>query len=108
MTPALYARIAPAITVHAMTLAFDPRTASPLVLAVMSPDNANAPRAIDQARARAGQTPALAALPPATLAGRTITVRVDAEDARGGHLRRTAVVEFTGAAQRPYIMRGLE
>jgi general secretion pathway protein K len=40
MTPALYARIAPAVTVYANTLAFDPRTASPLALAVMSPSYA--------------------------------------------------------------------
>lgn len=107
MTPALYARLAPAVTVHAVTLSFDPRTAPPLALAVMAPDLTNAPRGIDQTRARAGETPALAGLPPVVLAGRTVTVRVDA-DAGSAHLRRTAVVEFTGAAQRPYIMRGLE
>jgi type II secretory pathway component PulK len=37
MTPELYARIAPAATVYASTLSFDPRTASPLALAVMAP-----------------------------------------------------------------------
>jgi len=46
MTPALYAKIAPAVSVYASTLAFDPRTASPLALAVMSPSYAGSPAAI--------------------------------------------------------------
>lgn len=108
MTPALYAKIAPAVTVHASTLAFDPRTASPLALAVMSPANANSPAAIDQARVGAGHTPALAGPATIGLAGRTVTVRVDVADARGGRLRRTTVVAFTGAPSRPYIIRGVE
>lgn len=94
MTPALYARIAPAVTVHAATLAFDPRTASPLALGVMSPAGASRPATAD--------------LPPVTLAGHTVTVRVDAQDGHGGRLRRTAVVEFTSAPARPYVVRGLE
>jgi general secretion pathway protein K len=108
MTPALYARIAPAVTIHASTPVFDPRTASPLALAVMQPANANSPGAIQQARERAGQTTALGEAPPISLNDRTITVRVDAADGHGGFLRRTAVVQFTGAAARPYVMRGLE
>jgi general secretion pathway protein K len=94
MTPGLYARIAPAVTVSASTLAFDPRTASPLALAVMSPANAN--------------SPARDLEPPLSLSGRTVTVRVDVADGRGGQMRRTATVEFTGAASRPFIMRGID
>ncbi len=108
MTPALYARIAPAVTAYASTLAFDPRTASPLALAVMSPGNANSPAAIDRARTGAAETPSLAGLPPISLAGRTVTVRVDVADARGGRLRRTTIVAFTGAPARPYVIRGVE
>jgi general secretion pathway protein K len=96
MTPALFARIAPAVTVHASTLAFDPRTASPLALAVMSTSGVAAPGSV------------LAAASPIDLNGRTLSIRVDAADGRGGALRRTAIVEFTGAAARPYVMRGLE
>jgi general secretion pathway protein K len=108
MTPALYARIAPAVSVHASTLAFDPATASPLALAVMSPGTANSPAAIEQARVRAGQALALAGSPPINLAGRTVVIHVAAADAGGGALRRTAVVDFTGAPARPYVMRGIE
>ena len=109
MTPVLYAKVAPAVTAYASTLAFDPRTASPLALAVMSPGYANSPAAIDRARADAGETPALAGgQPPISLAGRTITVRVEAENGRGGRLQRTTIVAFTGAAARPYVIRGVE
>jgi general secretion pathway protein K len=108
MTPALFARIAPAVTIHASTLAFDPRTASPLALAVMYPSGANAPGAIDQARERGGRRAAFADASPVDLNGRTLSIQVDAADGRGGALRRTAIVEFTGAAARPFVMRGLE
>jgi len=101
MTPAIYARIAPAVTVHAITLAFDPRNASPLALAVMSPSAAAPP----QAGAAPGSTPAD---DPLVLAGHMVSVRVDAVDRHGGALRRTAIVDFTGSRARPYVMRGLE
>jgi general secretion pathway protein K len=101
MTPAIYARIAPAVTVHAITLAFDPRNASPLALAVMSPSAAVPP----QAGAAPGSTPAD---DPLALAGHMVSVRVDAVDGHGGALRRTAIVDFTGSRARPYVMRGLE
>ena len=108
MTPDLYAKIAPAVTVHINTLAFDPRTAPPLALAVMSPSSANSPGAIEQVRERAGQTAAFADLPPVTLGGRTVTVRVDAADGHGGRVERTTVVQFTGFPARPYILRGVD
>jgi general secretion pathway protein K len=108
MTPALYARITAAVTLYANTLAFDPRTASPLALAVMNPQLTTTPDAIEQARERAGEVAALAAQPQINLDGRIVTVRVDAADSHGGRLRRTAVVQFTGAQSRPYVVRGLE
>jgi general secretion pathway protein K len=108
MTPALYARIAPAVTVYANTLAFDPRTASPLALAVMSPSYSDTPAAIEQARLDSGRTPAFEAVSPISLDGRTLSVQVDASDERGGWLRRTTVVQFTGAPQRPYVVRGVQ
>jgi len=108
MTPALYAKIAPAVSVYASTLAFDPRTASPLALAVMSPSYASSGAAIEQARVAAGQNPASASQPPISLGGRTVTVRVDVADGHGGRLRRTTVIEFTGAPARPYVIRGVE
>ena len=108
MTPALYAKIAPAVSVHAATLAFDPQTASPLALAVMNPTYAQTPYAIEQAREAAAETAALAPSPPISLSGRTVILRVDAADGHGGRARTTAIVDFTGAPGRPYVMRGVE
>jgi general secretion pathway protein K len=108
MTPALFARIAPAVTVHAATLAFDPQTASPLALAVMDPSHAQSPAAIEQAREAAGQAAVFAPPPAISLPGRTVTVRVDAADGRGGQARRAVIVDFSGATARPYVIRGVE
>ncbi|THD60627.1 type II secretion system protein GspK [Phenylobacterium sp.] len=103
MTPAVYARIAPAVTVHAITLAFDPQNASPLALAVMAPSGPGAPAS--GPLATGGPK---AADNPLALAGHTVSVRVDATDGRGGALRRTAIVDFTGSPARPFVMRGLD
>lgn len=91
MTPALYARIGPVVTVASPIETFDPRTASPFALAVMQPG------------LRASQP-----LPPPTLAGRAFTIRVEATDRAGGALFRTYVVEMTGARARPYLVRSLD
>jgi general secretion pathway protein K len=108
MTPALYAKIVPAVTVHVNMLAFDPRTASPLAVAVMAPGNADSPAAIERSRVQAGQNEAFAEGPSIPLAGRTVTIHVEVADGSRGALDRTTVVEFTGAPSRPYIMRGVE
>jgi len=92
MTPALFAAIAPAVTVTAATPAFDARTASPLASAVMSD---------------AGQ-PAASPGGDIDLAGHAVTVRVEARDRLGGALRRATVVEFTGAANRPFVVRAVD
>jgi general secretion pathway protein K len=107
MSPALFARIAPALTVHAATPTFDPRTASPLALAVMAPSAPNGPAPSEQVRDRTGAMSAAPAA-PISLAGRTLALRVDAEDGQGGRFSRTEIVEFTGAAVRPYVVRGIE
>jgi general secretion pathway protein K len=99
MTPALYARIAPNVTVNGIDLSFDPRTASPLSRAVMSPGGRAAPLPPD----REG-----AVQPPIDLAGRAVTIRAEVRGGDGGVLRRTAIVEFTGAPTRPFVIRALD
>jgi general secretion pathway protein K len=99
MTPALYARIAPAITINAVALSFDPRTASPLALAVMAPD---------LARPASGPSSPAVVPPPAPVSGRTVTIRVDVADDKGDGARRTEIVEFTGARNRPYLIRSVD
>ncbi|HEX4183566.1 MAG TPA: hypothetical protein VHY34_09930 [Caulobacteraceae bacterium] len=107
MTPKLYATIAPAVTVYANTLAFDPQTAPPLALSVMSSPTATQQSLIPTPPSLMGGHDA-GPPPPSSLSGRTVTIRVDADDRRGGRLRRTAVVEFTSAPARPYVVRALE
>jgi general secretion pathway protein K len=99
MTPALYARIAPNVTVNGIDLSFDPRTASPLARAVMSPGGRAAPlppETDDDAQ------------PPIELAGRAVTIRAEVRGAEGAVLRRTAIIEFTGAPARPFVIRALD
>ena len=92
MTPALFARIAPAVAVNAPTPAFDSRTASALALAVMSGEGGAAAPATG----------------PLNLTGREVTLRVEARDGAGGALRRATIVEFTGAAGRPFVIRAVD
>ena len=98
MTPALYARIAPVITVNAVTETFYPAAAPPLARAVMEPAGQGPAQAADQA-APAG---------PPSLAGHAVTIRVDVADGRGGAARRTEIVEFTGAPDTPYVIRSVD
>ncbi len=102
MTPALYSRVAPAATVYAASLAFDPGAAGALAAAVMAPSYAG------RSAAPAPQQAGPAGGAPGSLDGHTLTVRVDADDEHGGRLRRTAVVTITGAPSRPFVMRGVE
>ena len=116
MSPQLYARIAPQVTVEAATLAFDPQVAKPLALEVMAPAQADAPSTIERARDAAGERPALAfgapnqgaGEPPLNLAGRAFTVRIDVADGHGAEMRRTAIVEFSGAPTPPFVVRSLD
>lgn len=93
MTPALYARIGPVVTVASPIDAFDPRTASPLALSVMRSSL---------------RDPGSEPLPAPSLTGRAFTIRVQATDGRGGAVWRTYVVEMTGARARPYLVRSLD
>lgn len=92
MTPALYARLAPEVTVDAPTLRFDPSVARPLALAVMAPD------------AKAPPSPTA----PAVARGHAFTVRVDVQDGRDAELRRSAIIELTGGRSNPVIVRRLD
>lgn len=94
MTPALYARIGPVVTVASPIETFDPRTASPLALSVM--------------RSGLRESPGSQPLPAPTLTGRAFTIRIEATDGRGGGLFRTYVVEITGSRARPYVVRSLD
>jgi general secretion pathway protein K len=98
MTPELFARVAPAVTLAATNLSFDSRVASPLAAAVMAPGAST----VFPAAAPPGPagTP-----PPAKL----VTLRIEVRGSgRTDRLVRTAVVEFTGAPARAVLIRTVE
>lgn len=99
MTPAIYARIAPAVTVASPVPAFDSRTASPLAFAVMGQ--------FHLAGDGMGPPPRESenAISPV---GRTLTIRVEAKTARGSQMRKTVIVEVTGARARPFVIRAVD
>lgn len=86
MTPAVFERLRPAVSVHGGR--FDDRHAGPLALAVMSGGR------------RGGAVVAY----DDSLAGRVLHVRVLARSPRG-RLASDAIVEFTGSESRPWVIR---
>ena len=105
MTTDLYAALAPAVTVSSGDTAFEPRTAGALALQVMSEGGANSHAMIEKLRELAGQRTALDTEPPLDPVGRALTVRIAADDGRGGHVEQATIVELTRVAEHPYIVR---
>lgn len=104
---ALVARLAPYITVTSGSTSFDPSFASAFAINAMG-DEAGATRAIEESREEAGQRTAIALTDDVNLVGRPVSIVVDADADGGGHAHRVAVVELTGAAIRPYVIRSYE
>lgn len=105
MTPAIYARIAPHVTIFGGKYSFSTATASPFAIAVMMPGGANSPAYIERVRELAGQREAIRIADNVRMEGRPITIRVTARGPDGGIFRRTAVVELTGSAGPGYVIR---
>lgn len=108
MTPALYAQIAPAVTVAGTTLTFDLARAGIFAKKVMRPGLADPVALIATQRPQAAQSFALSLPSSPGLAGRILSIRVDASDGKDGHFQETAVVEYTGVHTRPFIFRSVE
>lgn len=107
MTPAIFARIAPAVTLFfGESGGFSENNASPLALATMAVGQDGTPQEIQRRRERAGQRAAFdQGAGTELLRGRLLTVRVAASDGRGGTLRRATIVELTGNPREPYWVR---
>ncbi len=109
MTPALFARLRPALTIYSRRAILDTSVATPQALLAVYPGD---PAKIAQIlRARAGDANASlqlgfapgAVASPGVPAGRTFSIA--AETAIGRRIfRRTAVVELTGDSRRPYFV----
>jgi general secretion pathway protein K len=116
MTPALYARALPLVTIYSQNARVNPATASAEVLQALPgarpAEIARFVQARDRAEAERAQTGrVLAPLPPMTgleqfLApgpSRVVTIRSEGQTPGGGLFVREAVVDMTGKADNPYV-----
>jgi general secretion pathway protein K len=116
MTPALFDRLRPAVTVYSRNDSPDENLAPRIVLNALNPGN---PGAVDKVMAqragafsqtdlRASQTESSATVDPGSdLSGRSFEVDIDANYA-GRHQTRRAVVVMTGDSMRPYLVEHWE
>ncbi|ATY34234.1 type II secretion system minor pseudopilin [Sphingomonas psychrotolerans] len=102
------ARIRPYVTTWTLRSGFDAQYADPRALAVMDTGGEGGPAAIERARELAGQTTALSFASAPTLVDRPISIEAVASLPGGGRAVRTLVVELTGVADRPYVVRAYE
>ncbi len=105
VTPAMFAAMAPSVTVSADDAAFDSRTATPLALEVMGGAGTSPATVIERQRELAGERTALDITPPINLVGRALTIRVRAEAGQDGRFDVASIVELTGRPERPYLIR---
>lgn len=116
MTPALYARALPFVTIYSQNARINPAIAPTEVLQALPGARPAEIARFVQARARfaeeraeTGREPA--PLPPLTgieqflspLASRVTTIRSEGRTASGGFFVREAVVEITGKTDKPYV-----
>jgi len=108
MPPEIFNRLRPAATVFfGNSGGFSPETAHPLALAVMLGRGEDSADVLIRERELAGARTALEIARDQDLRGRALTVEIIARDGRGGQARRSAIVELTGAPDRPYWIRNL-
>ncbi len=106
MDSATLARIRPALTAYfGDSQPFSKRTAKPLAIAVLSEAGEDSPEVLEQQKVMEGERTAEDIEPDKSLAGRAVTVVVDARDAQGDGLERRTVVELTGKASPAYYIR---
>jgi general secretion pathway protein K len=116
ITPALYARALPFITIYSQNARVNPATASGEVLQALPgarpAEIARFVQARDRAEAERSQTGrAPAPLPPLTgleqflspIPSRVVTIRSEGRTPGGGLFVREAVVDMTGKADSPYV-----
>jgi general secretion pathway protein K len=108
MTPQVFARLRPVMTAwFGVSGGFDPRTAQPFAVAVMSESGDNGPEAIERAREVEGDRTAEEITTDKALTGRNLTVVVQARDRDGGGLTRRTVIVMTGGQAPAFYVREL-
>jgi len=104
---AMVDRITPFVALDTGNGSFEAEFADPRAITVMY-GAAGSVEAIVRARELAGQRTAIDLGSRVSLIGRPLTIAVVARRADGSVSRRRAVVELTGAAKQPYIVRRYE
>ena len=108
MDDALYARVAPAVTVFfGESGGFSESTSQILALEALSEIGPTSPEVTQRQQELAGQKPSSVLANPPYLIGRTLTVRVEAKRA-GADIKRSAILELTGNPADPVWMRYLD
>ena len=109
MTPGLFARIAPAVTVFFEDNGpFDAKHATALARATMNGDLSANPEQLDSQAEIDRQQPDEVIAGDDSLIGRTLTIRVVAKDRSGARTHRTEIVELTGDKAQPFWIRYVE
>lgn len=101
------ARLKPLVTVNFGSGPFNAAHALPLAIRVMTLGQ-DPVSEIEREREIAGQRTALEAGAGESIVGVPITILSDVTLPDGSHARRSALIELTGAAERPYVVRVYE
>lgn len=96
MTPSLFARIAPSLTVYSQTPWVDPQFSPPDVLAALLGQGSPVPAQTLAARAAGRHSP--------VISGHAFAIEAGFAAGGGWRVVRSAVVRLTGSVQRPFIV----
>lgn len=109
MNPELLAKLAPSITLYfGEPASFSSRTATPLAVMAMLGKSAESIE-VKARRQPAGESrPALEIGDDVSMAGRPVTIRVEAEIPGSGHVAHASVVQFTNSPTRPFWLRSYQ
>lgn len=103
LTPELYRRIAPLVTVYSQTPGIDPTYSSLRVVHIFKTIDPNAEAAwLHMEEIRAGLRPADPS--PGVALGHAFTITVEVEGAAAARAARTATIRLTGHAQEPLLI----
>lgn len=107
--PETIERLRPIVTTYTSMANFDPRFANPKALAIMEDvGQQGGPQSIEREKEIAGQQTAIAFATTTGLTGRPLTVSVEAMLPNGARTFRRVVVELTGVAAQPYLIRAAD
>ena len=104
-SPDVVSRIASIGTVDFGSGSFETRFAKPAAIRIMYVNDSGSVAEIERAREAAGQVTALAFSQDSKLVARPLLVAVTARIATGAMARRACVIELTGTAGRPFVLR---